>query len=141
MLGGEAWGGGGWANCKFLGKKHKVYLIIIREWPKHNPPLILRYLDNFPPGAFYSDPPTSPPPPHLQLGTKENLPFSNLGQSDLYGTGIKTRFQLLMAGPITRCVHCKLYITVRHRIVRYPFVDYRALFLWTKYLRKTLDFT
>ena len=92
-------------------EKNKVSLIIIRECPKKQPPS------------------------YFKISW-----FSNLGQSDLYGTGIKARFQLFMAGPMTRCIHCKLYITVRQRIVRYSFVDSRALFLWTKYLRETLDF-
>ena len=43
-------------NCKFCGKKTpQVHLIIMREWPENNS-LILRNLDNFPPGAFYSTP-------------------------------------------------------------------------------------
>ena len=53
-------------NCKgkgegqiadFWGKTPQVHLIIIREWPKNNPPPfppILRNLDNFCLGAFYS---------------------------------------------------------------------------------------
>ena len=49
---------------KFWGKKTQVHLIIIREL-KTTLPLILRNLDNLPPGAFYSTP--------LQLGTKEYL--------------------------------------------------------------------
>ena len=32
---------------------NQVHLIIVREWPRNNP-LILKYLDNFLPGAFYS---------------------------------------------------------------------------------------
>ena len=46
---------------QILGKKPQVHLIIVREWP--NLPPILRNLDNFPHGTFYSTP--------LQLGTKE----------------------------------------------------------------------
>ena len=54
------------ANCKFLGKNPQVHLIIIREWPKTNPP-ILRNLDNFPPGAFYSNlPPFRSPTPRTK---------------------------------------------------------------------------
>ena len=47
-------------------KNPQVHLIIIREWPKNSPshPLILRNLDDIPPGAFDPSPP-------LQLGTKE----------------------------------------------------------------------
>ena len=46
----------------FLGKNPQVHLIIIREWPKNNTP-ILRNLDNIPPGVFIW--------PTLQLDTKE----------------------------------------------------------------------
>ena len=64
-------------NCKGgqiakFGKKHsQVHLIIIREWPKNNlapQPPILRNLDSFPSGAFYSTPFLPLP---LQLDTKE----------------------------------------------------------------------
>ena len=54
--GGGGGGGRGVSNCKFWGKNLQVHLIIIKEWPKNTPP-ILRNLDNFPPGAFYSTPP------------------------------------------------------------------------------------
>ena len=54
----------GRSNCKFLEKNLHVHLIIMKEWPKNNSP-ILRNLDNFPPGVFYST--------HLQLVTKEYL--------------------------------------------------------------------
>ena len=48
-------GEGGGFKLQILGKKTlQVHLIIIREWPKNNPPPILRNLDNFSPGAFYS---------------------------------------------------------------------------------------
>ena len=58
------------SNCK-LSKKNPQVLIIIREGPKNNP-LILRNLDNFLPGTFYSTPPPPPPPSPflLQLRTK-----------------------------------------------------------------------
>ena len=39
------------------GKNPQVLLIITRECPKNNPPPILRNLDNFPPGTFYSTTP------------------------------------------------------------------------------------
>ena len=52
----------GGSNCKFWGKNPQVHLIIIREWPKNNTP-ILRNLDNIPPGVFIW--------PTLQLDTKE----------------------------------------------------------------------
>ena len=46
------------SKCKFWEKKPpQVHLIIVREWPK-NTPTILRNLDNFLPGAFYSTPST-----------------------------------------------------------------------------------
>ena len=57
-------------NCtgvklQILGKNSQVHLIIIREENDLNTP-ILRNLDNFPPGAFYSTPPphTPHPPPY-----------------------------------------------------------------------------
>ena len=56
--------GGRGVNCKFLGKNPQVHLIIIREWPNNTPPPILRNLDTFPPGTFYSTP---PPPAHPTL--------------------------------------------------------------------------
>ena len=49
-------------KLKILGKNLQVHLNIIRELPR-NDSSILRNLDNFPPGAFYSTP--------LQLGTKQ----------------------------------------------------------------------
>ena len=58
------------SNCKFLRKNPQVHLIILREWPERPkndpPPPILRNLDNFPPGAFYSN----PPPPAYDLAQK-----------------------------------------------------------------------
>ena len=51
-------GGGGRSNGKSFGKKPQVHLIITRELPNNPTPLILRNLDNFPPGAFYSTLPT-----------------------------------------------------------------------------------
>ena len=47
---------------KFWEKNPQVYLIIIREWPKNKPSILIN-LDNSPPGAFYWNP--------LQLSTKE----------------------------------------------------------------------
>ena len=55
--------GGGGQIASFGKKTPQVHLIIIRKYDlKINPP-ILRNLDNFPPGTFYSSP--------LQLDTKE----------------------------------------------------------------------
>ena len=66
-------GGGGRAVVQILKKTPQVHLIIIREWPTNNPSsLILRNLDNFPPGAFYW---TSPCPLHHQhIHLKEKKP-------------------------------------------------------------------
>ena len=47
---------GGGKIASFVEKKPpQAHLIIMRKWPENNP-LILRNLDNFPPGAFYSTP-------------------------------------------------------------------------------------
>ena len=52
-------GGGGWVKLQILGKKNvQIHLVIAREGLK-TPPPILRNLDNFPSGAFYSTPPPS----------------------------------------------------------------------------------
>ena len=48
--------GGGGVKLQNVDKNPQFHLIIIREWPKNNPP-ILRNLDNFPADAFYSIPP------------------------------------------------------------------------------------
>ena len=53
--------GGGEGQIANFGKKNpEVYSIIIKEWLKNNPS-ILRNLDNFAPGAFYSPPSPLPP--------------------------------------------------------------------------------
>ena len=48
------------SNCQFRGKNAQVHLINTKEWPKNNHP-ILRNLDNFPSGAFYSNSPHPAP--------------------------------------------------------------------------------
>ena len=53
-------GGGGWLNCKFWGKKPSSSFNHYKRITYKQPPPILRNLDNFPPGAFYST-----QPPHL----------------------------------------------------------------------------
>ena len=56
----QSWSNFG-ANINFYVKlqilgKNPSSSFIIREWPKQNLPTILRNIDNFPPGAFYSAP-------------------------------------------------------------------------------------
>ena len=62
IVGGE--GGRRGSFCKFWDKNPQVQLIIIKEWPKNNPP-ILKNLDNFPLFGFLST------PTPLQLDPKE----------------------------------------------------------------------
>ena len=58
IVGGGGSGGGEGVKLQILGKNPQINLNIIREWSKNNLPPHLRNLYNFPPGAFYSIPPT-----------------------------------------------------------------------------------
>ena len=73
----NCWGERGGIKLQiFWEKTLQVHLIITREWTKNNPPPILRNLDNFSPGTFYSIPPPNRQPP-LTLGTNKILTLND----------------------------------------------------------------
>ena len=70
------WGRGGElaeVELQTFGKNPQVHFIIIREWPKNNPPPppILWNFDSFLPGTIYSS--RYLPPSPLQLGSKDYI--------------------------------------------------------------------